>query len=73
MCTYTLAAPFWVAICLTDELLSTPEDKFFGEERPVDIDNTDGTIPTNIGDINYLHELLEELKSFGKELNTKTY
>ena len=68
-CKYTLGAPFWIVGSLTDDIMSGPEETMFGEEVPVDVVGTGGAIPGDLGDINQLRELLDELKSFGK----KTY
>lgn len=73
VCKYTFGAPFWVAGSITDELMATPEEKFFGEEVPIDIGTTGGTIPSDIGDINDLRELLGDMKGLGKEFTKKTY
>lgn len=53
-CKYTFGVPFWIASFITDELMSTPEEKFFREEVPIDVGNTGWTIPSDIGDINDL-------------------
>lgn len=53
--------------------MSTSEEKFFGEEVPIDVGNTGGTISSDIGDINDLRELLDDLKGLGKEFTKKTY
>ena len=68
-CKYTVGAPFWVVGSLTDGLMSTPEEMYFGEDVPIDVDGTGGTIPGDLGDINKLHEIWEGMKDFGK----KTY
>ena len=49
--------------------MSGPEETLFGEEVPVDVVGIGSTIPGDVGDINQLRELLDDLKSFGK----KTY
>lgn len=54
VCKYTLGAPFWIAGSITDEITSTLEEKFFRDEVPIDVINTGGTIPSDIGDINDL-------------------
>lgn len=69
VCKYTLGAPFWIVGSLTDELMSNPEETFFGEEVPLDVVGTGGTIPGDLGDISKLRELLEDMRDFGK----KTY
>lgn len=68
-CKYTLGAPFWVVGSLTDELMSNPEEMYFGEEVPIDVVGTGGTIPGDLGDISKLRGILEDMKDFGK----KTY
>lgn len=73
VCKYTLGAPFWIVGSLTDELMSTPEERFFGEEVPLDLTKTGGTIPGDIGDISKLREVLEDMKDLGKGFGKKTY
>ena len=73
VCKYTLGAPFWIVGSLTDEFMSTPEERFFGEEVPIDLTKTGGTIPGDIGDINKLRQVLEEMKSMTNDLGKKTY
>jgi hypothetical protein len=68
-CKYTLGGPFWVVGCLTDEILSNPEEIHFGEEVPIDVAGTGGTIPGDLGDISKLREVLKDMKHFGE----KTY
>jgi hypothetical protein len=69
VCKYTLGAPFCIVGSLTDGLISTPEEKYFGNEVPIDVVGTGGTIPGDLGDITKLRKVLEEMKDFGK----KTY
>lgn len=69
LCKFTLGAPVWIASSITDELLTNPEENFFGEQVPIDLIETGGTIPADLGDINKLREVLDEMKDFGK----KTY
>jgi hypothetical protein len=69
VCKYTLGAPFWIVGSLTDGLMSAPEDMFFGEEVPIDVVNTGGTIPGDLGDLNKIHKILDDMRDFDK----KTY
>ena len=69
VCKYTLGAPFWIAGSLTDGLMSTPEEMYFGDEVPIDVVGTGGTIPGDFGDITKLREILDDMTDFGK----KTY
>lgn len=69
VCKYTLGAPFWIAGSITDGLMFTPEETYFGYEVPIDVVGTGGTIPGDIGDIIKLRKVLEEMKDFSK----KTY
>jgi hypothetical protein len=69
VCKYTLGAPFWIVGSLTDGLLSAPEDMFFGEEVPIDVVGTGGTIPGDLGDLDKIREILDDMKDFGQ----KTY
>ena len=73
LCKYTLSAPVWIASSVTDELMSFTEEKFWGEEVPIDIANTGGTIPADLGDINKLRSVLDDMKDFTKDLTKKTY
>ena len=72
-CKYSLGAPIWIASCFTDELTSDVEQKIFGEEVPLDLLGTGGTIPADVGDITKLREILEDMKEFGKDIGKKTY
>ena len=67
---YTLGAPFWVASTMADELTAGPEEFFFGEDVPLDVSQTGGTIPHDLGDVNQLRELITELKG---DFKKKTY
>lgn len=69
VCKYTLGAPFWIVGSLTDGLLSGPEEMYFGEEVPIDVVGTGGTIPGDLGDLNKLREVLDDMRDFSK----KTY
>nr|YP_010472335.1 hypothetical protein N4L43_pgp009 [Pleurosigma intermedium]UVG41946.1 hypothetical protein [Pleurosigma intermedium] len=69
LCKFTLGAPIWIASSITDELMGGTEERFFGEEVPIDLVGTGGTIPADIGDINKLRLVLDDMKDFGK----KTY
>ena len=70
---YALGAPVWVVGTLVDGLLSQPEEMIFGEEVPLDVVGTGGTIPPEIGDVSKLQDVLEDMKQFAKEFNKKTY
>ena len=71
VCKYTLGAPFWIASSITDEIMSDPEEKFFGEVVPVDVTNTGGSIPGDIGDIKNLRKFLDDMKAFSEDLTKK--
>ena len=58
---YTAGAPFWVLNTVTDEISSRLEEHLFGEAVPIDIANTGGTIPPEIGDIKQFRKVLDEL------------
>jgi hypothetical protein len=66
-CKYTIGAPFWIINSLTDEVLSYPEEAFFGEPIPIDVTQTGGSIPSDIGDIDKLREVLEDTKDWPKK------
>jgi hypothetical protein len=68
-CKITLGAPIWIIGSLTDGLMAVPEEIFFGEEVPIDVVGTGGTIPGDLGDINKIREILDEMRDFSK----KTY
>jgi hypothetical protein len=61
LCKYTVGAPFWIANSLTDGLLSGPEETFFGEEVPIDITQTGGTIPAELTDFEGIKEALKAI------------
>lgn len=46
---------------LTDEAMSHPEEMYFGEQVPIDVVDTGGTIPADLGDISKLTQVLEML------------
>jgi hypothetical protein len=69
MCKYTLGAPFWIVSSITDEVTSHTEEIYFGEEVPIDVVGTGGTIPGDLGDLNKLREILDDMRAFNK----KTY
>lgn len=80
VCKYTLGAPVWIAGFLADELMSNVEEKIFGEEVPIDLVGTGGTIPGELSDINKLRETFEETQTKlretfeeTKDLSKKTY
>lgn len=74
---YTLGAPFWFASTITDGLSAAGEEKIFGEEVPIDINNTGGTIPSDLGDVEELKKVLREMKEMVgqtlEESSKKTY
>jgi len=70
---YTLGMPFLLVNYIVDELASAPEEKFFGQEIPIDISHTGGTVPKDIGTVEDFRKLIEELKDTTKEFTKKTY
>lgn len=66
-CKYTAGAPFWVASSFTDEILSSPEEAFFGETVPIDVTQTGGTIPANIGSFDKLRDVLKDMNQWSKK------
>ena len=70
---YVAGGPFWVASYIIDGLGSNLEEPLFGEEVPIDLMNTAGTIPNNLGDIEDLRSLLKEMTELGQEFTKKTY
>lgn len=73
VCKYTLGAPLWMMSYITDEFFSPAEEMILGESVPIDLLETGGTIPKDIGDINKLVEVFEDMKDFGKDFNKKSY
>lgn len=70
---YTFGAGFMLVNYIVDELGEYVEEKIFGEAVPIDINTTGGTIPGDIGTVNDLRSLLEDLKLTSKEFAKKTY
>ena len=66
-CKYTVGAPFWVIHCMTDEVLSSPEEAFFGEPVPIDVTQTGGTIPADIGDWDKLRDVLHDMRKWSEK------
>lgn len=64
---YTLGAPVWIVCSITDELTSGLEESFLGQEVPLDIDNTGGTIPNDVGDLTKIQGVLDDMKQFGNK------
>jgi len=63
---YALGGPFWVACAVVDQGLEKLETKIYGEPVPMDVPNTGGTIPPDIGKISDLEGLLKSYL-LGKE------
>lgn len=57
--------PFCLISEVTDQLTADIEESITGQEIPIDISNTGGTIPPKLGDI---REILDSMKEFGKDL-----
>ena len=70
---YTFGAGFMLVNFMVDGLAEPVEEKIFGEAVPIDINKTGGTIPSDIGTIDDLRKLLEDLKQTSKEFGKKTY
>ena len=70
LCKYTIASPFWIVCTAMDEILSVPEEAVCGEEVPLDVTNTGGTIPAELGDLDELRRVLEDVKN---DWGQKTY
>lgn len=64
---YTLGAPFWLVGTLTDEFMSSSEEALFGEEVPLDVTNTGGTIPGDLGSLEQLRQIIKDLPEFTKK------
>lgn len=65
-------ALFWIIGCITDQLIFTPEEKFFEEEVPIDVGTTGGIIPRDIQNFKGLSRLLDEMKRLGEDFTKKT-
>lgn len=52
--------------------MATPERIYFDEEIPVNVIGIGGTIPGDLGDINELKKIFEDLKDARTDLGTKT-
>ena len=70
---YTFGAAFMIVNYIVDGLGESVEEKIFGEAVPIDINKTGGTIPGDIGTVEDLRSLLEDLKLTSKEFTKKTY
>jgi len=70
---YTFGAGFMLVNYMLDRLGKHIEDRIFGEAIPIDINKTGGAIPSDIGTIDDLRTLLEDLKETSKKFGTKTY
>jgi hypothetical protein len=72
-CKYTFGAGFRLVNYMVDGLGEHVEERSFGKAVPIDINKTGGTIPSDIGTIDDLRKLLEDLKETSKEFGKKTY
>lgn len=70
---YTFGAGFMLVNYMVDGLGEHVEERIFGEAVPIDINKTGGTIPSDIGTIDDLRKLLEDLKQTSKEFGEKSY
>ena len=70
---YTFGAGFMLVNYMVDGLGEHIEETIFGEAVPIDINKTGGTISSEIGTIDDLRKLLEDLKETSKEFGKKTY
>ena len=66
-------AGFMLVNYMVDGLGEHVEERIFGEAVPIDINKTGGTIPSDIGTIDDLRKLLEDLKQTSKEFGEKSY
>ena len=58
---------------LVDALSEPVEERFFGEAVPIDINKSGGTIPADIGTVDDLRHLLEDLRSTTQDFTKKSY
>jgi hypothetical protein len=68
-----VGAPFWILNSLTDGILAGTEETFFGQEVPIDLVGTGGTIPADLGDFTKIKEMINQVKGAAKSLGTKPY
>jgi hypothetical protein len=64
---FTAGAPFWIINCVTDEVSARFEEKIFNEPVPIDITQTGGTIPAEIGNFDQLREVLKLMKNWDQK------
>lgn len=56
VCKYVVGAPFWIISSFTDEVLSS------GKTIPLDVTQTGGTIPSDIGNFDRLREVINSME-----------
>lgn len=67
---YVLGAPIWVISALVDQCGIPFEEKFFGEPVAIDLTQTGGTIPSDLGNLDDLRAIIEETKA---KMGAKSY
>ena len=67
---FTLVAPVWLISTLADKGLETIEEKKFGVPVPLDIPDTGGTIPSDLGSLTDLKKIVDE---YSKKMGSKSY
>ena len=60
----SLGVYFWITSYLTDGLMFISREMYFGEDDVVDIDRA---ISGDLGDLNKLRQIFEDVKYFGKK------
>ncbi len=61
---YLLGAPFVILCTSLDKCSEIAEEKFFHEIVPIDITSTGGTIPSDLGNIDNLKDVLKSMENF---------
>ena len=67
---FTLGAPVWLISTLADKALEPIEEKKFGILVPLDIPDTGGTIPSDLGSLTDLKKIVDE---YSKKMGSKSY
>lgn len=73
VCKYSLGGGFWILNCVVDHLFEDLEEKMFGESIPIDITQTGGSIPSEVGNIEELGETIQELQEDFKKASSEVF
>ena len=64
ICKYTIGAPVWIISEIIDAAGAPIEERWFGEEIPLDVGQTGGTVPAELGDLNNLREVIKDYSKY---------